>query len=78
MFIGRVQTLDDQVLVPYLIIHKKLEASINLLTEVKFFSLRNCQVKGDVTNFIHFILSFWIERQPPEKKTDKLKKQTII
>ena len=46
MFIGRVQTLDDQVLVPYLVIHQKLEASINLLTEVKFFSLRNCQVKG--------------------------------
>ena len=55
MFIGRVETLDDQVLVPYLIILKKLEAGINLLTEVKFFSLRNCQVKGWP---ISFILSF--------------------
>lgn len=68
MFTGRVQPLDDQVLVPYLIIHKKLEAGINVLTEVKFFGLRNCQVKGDVTNFIHFILFFWIERQPPGKE----------
>ena len=58
MFIGRVETLDDQVLVPYLVIHQKLEASINLLTEVKFFSLRNCQVKGDVTNFIHLSFPF--------------------
>ena len=68
MFVGRVETLNGQVHVPNLIKQEKLEASINLPTERKFFCLSNCQVKRDVTSPNDFLLSSWIEIQPPRKK----------
>ena len=63
----REQTLNGQVHVPYPIKYKQFEAGINLPTKRKFSRLSDCQAKGDVTILI-LLNSFWIERQPPEKK----------
>jgi hypothetical protein len=70
-FIVIEQTLNSKVIITYLIIHKKFEASINFQTEREFFCLSICQVNGDVTSPIHFLVPFGIEIQPPEKE-DKL------
>ena len=69
--IMREQTLNGQVLVPYLIKYKQFEAGINLPTKRKLSRLSDCQVKGDVTIQDILLNSFWIERQPPAKE-DKL------
>lgn len=63
----REQTLNGQVLVPYLIKYEQFEAGISLPTKRKFSCLSDCQVKGDVIILI-LLNSFWMERQPPAKE----------
>ena len=78
--IMREQTLNGQVLVPYLIKYKQFEAGINLPAKRKFTRLSDCHVKGDVTIPI-LLNSFWIKRQSPAKEDklyNHLTKQSIV
>ena len=75
--IKREQTLNSQVAIPYLIKHKQFEHDINLPTKREIFNFYHRQVQGDVTSPMHFLVSFWIERQHPVKEDRFLDKANI-